>query len=102
MVGNVEEWTEDCWNENYEGTPPLDGSAWTTSGDCTARVTRGGSYESKPDELRSARRSHLANYARLPWHGFRVARPLADGAGRQRLVARAFVKTQSGGATPTP
>ena len=44
MVGNVEEWTEDCWNENYEGTPPLDGSAWTTSGDCTARVTRGGSY----------------------------------------------------------
>ena len=30
MVGNVEEWTEDCWNENYEGTPPLDGSASTT------------------------------------------------------------------------
>ena len=43
MVGNVWEWTEDCWNDNYEGAP-ADGSA-RTSGDCIRRVVRGGSVE---------------------------------------------------------
>jgi formylglycine-generating enzyme required for sulfatase activity len=37
--GNVWEWVEDCWNENYKGAPD-DGSAWT-SGDCGRRVLRG-------------------------------------------------------------
>ena len=31
--GNVWEWVEDCWNENYHDAPS-DGSAWTT-GDCS-------------------------------------------------------------------
>ena len=39
MVGNVWEWTEDCWRDNYEGAPD-DGSPWT-SGDCDLRVVRG-------------------------------------------------------------
>ena len=34
--GNVSEWVEDCWNEDYKGAPS-DGSAWTT-GDCERRV----------------------------------------------------------------
>ena len=46
MVGNVWEWTEDCWHHNYEGAP-ADGSAWT-SGDCGARVVRGGSWRYDP------------------------------------------------------
>ena len=33
MHGNVWEWVEDCWNDNYEGAPS-DGSAWE-SGDCS-------------------------------------------------------------------
>jgi formylglycine-generating enzyme required for sulfatase activity len=37
--GNVWEWTEDCWNDNYNGAP-ADGSAWT-AGDCSRRVLRG-------------------------------------------------------------
>src|SRR5262249_11722901 len=41
MVSNVSSWTEDCWNDSYEGAPN-DGSAWTRSG-CTVRATRGGS-----------------------------------------------------------
>ena len=42
MHGNVWEWVEDCWHESYEGAPS-DGSAWT-SGDCSRRVLRGGSW----------------------------------------------------------
>jgi formylglycine-generating enzyme required for sulfatase activity len=39
--GNVWEWTEDCWNESYNGAP-ADGSA-RTNGNCGERVLRGGS-----------------------------------------------------------
>jgi formylglycine-generating enzyme required for sulfatase activity len=42
MLGNVFQWTEDCWNESYKGSP-TDGSAWTT-GDCKTRVVRSGSW----------------------------------------------------------
>ena len=38
MHSNQEEWTQDCWNKNYEGAP-RDGSAWLR-GDCTRRVYR--------------------------------------------------------------
>ena len=78
MLGNVWQWTADCWNENYVGAP-TDGSAWTT-GDCSRRVLRGGSWSSLPKFLRSAARnrddasrrgSDYATYA-----GFRVARTL--------------------------
>ena len=37
--GNIYEWTEDCWNDNYNGAP-VDGSAWI-SGDCSRRTIRG-------------------------------------------------------------
>lgn len=43
MHGNVQEWCEDEWHENYEGAPE-DGSAWVTSGDENPfRPLRGGS-----------------------------------------------------------
>ncbi|MCY4211603.1 MAG: SUMF1/EgtB/PvdO family nonheme iron enzyme [Gammaproteobacteria bacterium] len=42
MHGNVWEWVQDCSNNNYEGAP-TDGNAWT-SGDCSLRVIRGGSW----------------------------------------------------------
>lgn len=40
MHENVWEWTEDCWNDNFEGAPS-DGRIWK-SGDCSQRVQRGG------------------------------------------------------------
>ena len=51
-AGNVSEWVEDCWHGNYEGASE-DSSAWL-KGDCIGRVVRGGSWNSKPSDLRSA------------------------------------------------
>jgi len=50
--GNVSEWTEDCWHDNYVDAP-TDGSAWITP-DCDKHVRRGGSMGSSPSFLRSA------------------------------------------------
>lgn len=55
MHGNVWEWVEDCWNENYERAP-TNGEAWT-KGDCRNRVHRGGSWDDRPNELRSSARA---------------------------------------------
>jgi formylglycine-generating enzyme required for sulfatase activity len=73
--GNVWEWMEDCWNENYAGAP-TDGSAWL-AGNCTRfRVTRGGSWKDVPFVLRSANRGHNAAYLGPSTTGLRVARTL--------------------------
>jgi formylglycine-generating enzyme required for sulfatase activity len=78
MSGNVWEWVEDCWHDNYNGAP-ADGSAWkeTGGGVCGIRLTRGGSWvSSKPVSLRSSnRRGVLANF----WDsetGFRLAQDI--------------------------
>ncbi len=43
MHGNVWEWCEDVWHENYNGAP-TNGSAWLTGGDHSRRALRGGSW----------------------------------------------------------
>ena len=75
MLGNVSEWTEDCWNGSYAGAPS-DGSAWEY-GDCARRVLRGGSWHEGPRYLRSADRSWNDAGVRNGRVGFRVARTLA-------------------------
>ena len=75
MHGNVWEWVEDCWHETYSGAPS-DGSAWTTGGDCSLRVLRGGSWISLPRFLRSAFRNWDTTSNRVNSNGFRVARTL--------------------------
>jgi formylglycine-generating enzyme required for sulfatase activity len=75
LLGNVWEWTADCWHQDYTGAP-ADGSAWLEAkqGDCNHRVVRGGSWGSGPQILRSVNRSEF-NYAYI-YLGFRVARDL--------------------------
>ena len=74
MLGNVWEWTEDCWNDSYGGAP-LDGSAWE-HGYCGRRVLRGGSWYDSPSDLRAADRVWDSAGNRYFDYGFRVARTL--------------------------
>ncbi len=73
-AGNVAEWVEDCWNDNYRGAPK-DGSAWT-SGQCRLRVLRGGAYDSPAKAVRSTARFRYDTDVRYPANGFRVVREL--------------------------
>ena len=73
-AGNVWEWVEDCWNENYNGAPG-DGSAWT-SRNCNRPVLRGGSWGDYPWGIRSANRNRNDAGIRDNYLGFRVARTL--------------------------
>jgi formylglycine-generating enzyme required for sulfatase activity len=76
MVGNVWEWIEDCVHRDYNGAP-TDGSAWI-SGDCSNRVTRGGSWGFNPGGLRSEDRSGWGGTdQRNGGLGFRVGRTLS-------------------------
>jgi formylglycine-generating enzyme required for sulfatase activity len=72
MHGNVWEWTQDCWKENYIGAP-TDGSSWV-NGDCSRRVLRGGAWLYGPQVLRSANRIWEPIVFRNSYLGFRVAR----------------------------
>jgi len=75
VLGNVWEWTEDCWNGSYAGAPS-DGSAWEY-GDCARRVWRGGSWYNQPSRLRAVSRYRFTTGYRINYLGFRVARTLA-------------------------
>ena len=70
MHGNVWEWTQDCWNDNYTGAPK-DGSAWV-EGDCNRRVKRGGSWEAGAIMMRSAVRFGGLLNKRNRNNGFRL------------------------------
>ena len=74
VLGNVYEWTRDCWSESYAGAP-ADGGAWI-SGDCSLRVMRGGAWNVVPWFLRSAYRDWHAAGHRSYVIGFRVARTI--------------------------
>ncbi|MBI3013561.1 MAG: SUMF1/EgtB/PvdO family nonheme iron enzyme [Candidatus Tectomicrobia bacterium] len=72
--GNVWEWVEDCWNDGYSGALAK-GEAWT-SGDCSHRFFRGGSWNYEPGFLRSAIRLVNSTTLRNNSSGFRVSRTL--------------------------
>ena len=55
MHGNVWEWCEDDWHENYNDAPN-DGSPWLSK-DSNYKILRGGSFDSYPFLCRSAYRS---------------------------------------------
>jgi formylglycine-generating enzyme required for sulfatase activity len=74
MAGNVWQWVQDCYHEDYNGAP-ADGSLWT-SGDCSRRVIRGGSWYSTSQFLRAANRDRLNPGNRDNGLGFRVGRTL--------------------------
>lgn len=94
-LGNVWEWTEDCWHENYDGAPN-DGSAWVEDGDCSRRVIRGGSWNNKPRNVRSANRNRNNTDNRNNNVGFRLAQSACVAQCRARSR---FVQGQTGSGT---
>lgn len=64
MHGNVWEWTADCSTPNYTAAPPES---------CDARMTRGGTFLSRPFVLRSAARTGFGAAMKSFAGGFRVA-----------------------------
>ena len=74
MHGNVWEWVQDKWHENYNGSPS-DGSAWE-DGDVSFRVSRGGSWYCNASSCRSASRFRRDPESRFSNLGFRLLREL--------------------------
>jgi formylglycine-generating enzyme required for sulfatase activity len=72
--GNVAEWVEDCWNDNYRGAPS-DGSPWLT-GQCRLRVLRGGAFDSQASYSSSEARFRYDYDVRYSANGFRLVREL--------------------------
>ena len=75
MLGNVSEWTEDCWHDSYDGAPS-DGRAWTCPDESDEswfrfRVMRG--FAGARSAFRS--RQWTVGHA-LTYYGFRVARTI--------------------------
>lgn len=72
-VGNVFQWTEDCFVDGGYAGAPTDGSARIVEG-CELRVIRGGSWLNSPRGLRAAMRDRDRHGDRYTNVGFRVAR----------------------------
>jgi formylglycine-generating enzyme len=75
MLGNVFQWTEDCWHADYTGAP-IDGSA-RSDGDCSEHELRGGSWFSTPAYVRANYRNHFAADYRTSSVGIRLVREIA-------------------------
>lgn len=74
MLGNVAEWCEDAWHDDYNGAPE-DGTAFG-GGDPDFRVVRGGSWVALAALTRTAYREKSNRNERSYLIGFRVARDL--------------------------
>lgn len=72
MHGQVWEWCQDHWHNNYDGAP-TDGTAWVNEGDTkTRRVRRGGSWYDGPHACRAAFRYRSFPYSYQNSFGLRV------------------------------
>ena len=76
MHGNVREWVQDRWHDDYRGAP-RDGAAWL-AGNAGERVQRGGSWRDDPRMLRSAARAKADPGSGNAYTGFRVARKIGN------------------------
>ncbi|MDS4030089.1 MAG: formylglycine-generating enzyme family protein [Candidatus Contendobacter sp.] len=72
MHGNVWEWCQDHWHDNYQGAP-TDGSAWEGSDAGAGRVLRGGSWFDDTRGVRAAYRAHARPGVRGGSIGLRCA-----------------------------
>jgi formylglycine-generating enzyme required for sulfatase activity len=72
MHGNVWEWCEDDWHENYINAP-TDGSAWNSWSGSNQKIVRGGSWLDSPGNCRCAYRYRISLDNWNDLLGFRLA-----------------------------
>ncbi len=77
MNGNVSEWVQDCFHNNYKGAP-RNGRAWQSAG-CRNNIRRGGSHKSSAKNTRNAFRESVPKNFQDSATGFRLAYDLKDG-----------------------
>lgn len=77
LSGNVREWVEDCWYNDYE-LASRDGAVWLVAdGDrCVRRVVRGGSWTDAPGSLRASYRDWTHDGNRFNSIGFRLVQDI--------------------------
>ena len=73
MLGNVWEWCQDHWHDNYQGVP-VDGSAWIDSALDAERAHRGGSWSGRAKSVQAASRTREHPSIRDDNMGFRCVR----------------------------
>ena len=109
MHGNVWEWCQDHWHNNYRGAP-TDGSAWLSGKTDALRVLRGGSWNVFARDVRAAYRDLVHPDGRSAYAGFRCAQVRGEssqegaepaGPARSRLAERRPEQGPLGGATST-
>jgi formylglycine-generating enzyme required for sulfatase activity len=71
MHGNVWEWCQDLWHENYRGAPS-DGGAWVSGKNNNFRVLRGGSWYDVARSCRCAERLKYESVRKYKTVGLRV------------------------------
>jgi formylglycine-generating enzyme required for sulfatase activity len=71
MHGNVFEWVQDLWHDNYLNAPE-NGNAWEVEGDANRRVFRGGSWGNPSSNLHSTTRFYKEPDTRASVIGFRI------------------------------
>ncbi len=76
MHGNLWEWCQDNWHDNYQDAP-TDGSPWLTGGDNTRKLLRGGGWRDNPEDCRSANRNSFTLVNNSYGIGFRLVMVLA-------------------------
>ena len=74
MMGNVDEYVQDCWHGNFNGAPS-DGSAWIADGFCYGRVVRGGDWKTS-GSIKATHRRYRENDSDFveDSHGFRLVK----------------------------
>jgi formylglycine-generating enzyme required for sulfatase activity len=75
LHGNVWEWVEDAWHDDYEGAP-TNGTAWVQGADQDYRVVRGGGWGNLAELLRADNRAKRIKRVQFNTLGFRVAQSL--------------------------
>ncbi|MDK2938525.1 MAG: hypothetical protein PWQ51_689 [Methanolobus sp.] len=74
MHGNVWEWVQDSWHDNYENAP-ADGTAWEEE-NSSDRVGKGGSWMDGPNYCKSAFRGSLDANSTSYVLGFRIVKEI--------------------------